>query len=151
MRSYPLRSLATLPLEASSTMLDVRELAHPFDYQLEVLTEEGPEVRKVDLVETFNLVCGLRVRTMRRRVNEADNGRTYRVVTGTDAEGHSTLVIWRDMGDLDPKADRDFIEESMAGLQGAPFETILVNGDSAVPRATSLDPVFKQRMSEGET
>jgi hypothetical protein len=56
MRSYPLHYLATLPLEASSTMLDVRELAHPFDYELEVPTEEGPEVRKVHLIETFNLL-----------------------------------------------------------------------------------------------
>lgn len=150
---YRIRYLAKLPLEASATMLSVDKLAHPFRYELEVLTDDGPETRTVDLVETFNLVYGLRVRRVTRWVNEDDGeeGRTYTVITGEDPESQSTLVLWRDMEDLDPAVERTFLETQIEATVGSPYDVMLINGDSTVPGVRSLDPIFKARISEGET
>lgn len=147
---YRLRYVAKVPMEASDTLLDVEQLAYPFRYELEVLTDDGPRRQTVDLVETFNLVYGLRVRRMLRWVNGDDGDRPYRVVTGESHEGRSTLVVWRDMTDLDAAAERDFLLAEIGKLGGSPFDEILINGDTALPGARSLDPIFKARMEEGE-
>jgi hypothetical protein len=131
-------------------MLRVDRLAHPFAYELDVLTDGGPERRRVDLVETFNLLYGLHVQRIERWVNEDDDGRAYRVIRGLDPDGARTMVLWRDMDGLDPAKERAFIEARL-GAEDPAADTVLINGDSAVPGVQSLDPLFKARMEEGET
>jgi adenine-specific DNA-methyltransferase len=147
---FRLRYVATLPLESSATMLHVDRLAHPDAYTLEVLTDKGPEERRVDLIETFNLLHGLRVRSLGRWINENDGGRVYRTVRGEDPDGKRTLVIWREMTDLDPQVERAFLESRIAD-EVPGFDVVLINGDSGVPGVRSLDPVFKARMEEEES
>lgn len=148
---YRLRYLARLPLESSTSLLDLERLEHPFRYEFEVLTDAGPTTQNVDLVETFNLLYGLRVRKIRRWVNEDDGERSYLAVTGDDAEGQRVLVLWRDMEDLDAAVERAFLEARMEASEDAPFDLVLINGDSTVPGVRSLDPIFKARMEARET
>lgn len=149
---YRLHYLASLPLEASDSMLNVEKLEHPFRYEMEVLTEEGPERRTLDLVETFNLILGLRVRRVERWVDDNDgSGRTYRAVVGEDPEGQRTLILWRDMEALDADLEREFLETRIAEADGAPFDLVLINGDSTVPDVRSLDPLFKAGLEAGTT
>jgi len=54
------------------------------------------------------------------------------------------LVVWRDLTDLDPKAERAFLEAEVAKL--GEFEEKWINGDRAVPGFTSLDGLFKRLM-----
>ena len=138
--AYRLRYLARLPLEASSTMLATDKLEHPFDYTLEVLTDEGPAIRSVDLVETFNYLYGLRVQRVETWRNEAD-GREYRAVSGHRADGQWVLVLWRDTGGLNPETERAFLGGRLGG-----YDEVLINGDCAVPGVASLDPLFKRLM-----
>lgn len=149
---YRIKYLARLPMEASASLLNVEKLAHPFRYELEILTDDGPEVRKVDLVETFNLIYGLKVGRIDRWLNEddGDDGRPYVVVIGEDPEGQRTLVLWRDMENLDPSLERAFLESMVEAAADTPFDVILINGDSTVPGVRSLDPDFKTRICEGE-
>jgi hypothetical protein len=58
------------------------------------------------------------------------------------------LVVWRDMTDLDPKAERAFLEAEVAKL--GEFEEKWINGDCAVPGFASLDGLFK-RLMEGDS
>jgi adenine-specific DNA-methyltransferase len=143
---YRLQYLVRLPLEASDTMLNLTKLEHPFAYEMEILTDEGPEIRQVDLLETFNLLYGLRVKRLERWVNEEDGDRLYRAVIGKDAQGRRTLVLWRDMADLDAGKERTFLESRIEEIEEGPFDTILINGDSTVPGVRSLDPEFKARL-----
>lgn len=144
---YRLRYLARLPLESSSTMLRVGQLAHPFSYTLETLTNEGPAVRAVDLVETFNLAYGLHVERIAWWRNEEDGqddgGRRYRAVVGRDREDRRTLVLWRDMTELDAGVERVFLEARLAEAD-PPYDRVLINGDTATPAVDSLDPLFKR-------
>lgn len=75
--AYRLSYLARLPLEANASMLNLAALEDPFRYAIEVLTDGGPSVETVDLVETFNFRYGLHVERLETRVNDKDK-RCYR-------------------------------------------------------------------------
>jgi adenine-specific DNA-methyltransferase len=145
--AYRLRYMARLPLEASASMLNLAALEHPFRYTIEVLTEDGPRVETVDLVETFNFLYGLHVERLESWTNEKD-GRSYRAVKGKTRAGQRVLVLWRDMENLNPVVERQFLEERL-GAEG-PFDEVLINGDTATPGIRSLDGLFKRLMEEGE-
>lgn len=151
---YRIRYLVKLPLEASDSMLNLAELEHPFDYTLEVLTDQGPRTETVDLVETFNWLYGLRVHRLLGWENEKDKGgkekagRHYQSVVASDSEGKKrVLVVWRDMTDLDPRIERAFLEDKAAEI--GPFEEQWINGDTAAKGFASLDGLFKRLMEEG--
>ena len=144
---YRIRYLAKLPLEASDTMLNLARLEHPFNYTIEVLTDDGPREQAVDLVETFNFLYGLSVRRLVTWKNKKD-GRDYRVVKATDREERKRiLVVWRDMADLDPKIERKFLEGMLK--EEDEFDEKLINGDTATPGFQSLDSLFKRLMEAG--
>ena len=141
---YCIHYLVKLPIEAGDTMLNLTKLEHPFDYTLEIFTDDGPREQAVDLVETFNLLYGLSVRRLVTWKNEKD-GRDYRVVKATDREGRKRiLVVWRDMADLDPKIEREFLEGMLK--EEDEFDEKLINGDTATPGFKSLDSLFKRLM-----
>jgi len=144
---YRLSYLVRLPLEANSSMLNISALEHPFNYQIEVLTEQGPKTETVDLVETFNFLYGLHVQRLEKWENKKDN-RFYKVVKGKDRKEKNIMVLWRDMKDLDPKIERQFLETRFR--EEGFFDEILINGDSATPGVKSLDGIFKRRLEEGE-
>jgi len=145
--AYRLQYLVRLPLEASTSMLNLAALEHPFRYTIEVLTEDGPRVETVDLVETFNFLYGLHVERLETWVNQKD-GRTYRAVKGKDRDERRVLVLWRDMEGLDPAVERQFLEPKLQAE--GPFDEVLINGDAAVPGIRSLDRLFKRLVEEGE-
>lgn len=151
--AYRLRYWIELPLQEAETCLRTLDLAHPFAYSLEVLTDDGPVHKPVDLVETFNYLYGLRVRRTETWHNPQDSDRAYRVVKATDREGRRRiLVIWRDAANLDPGTERAFLENRIAGMAegGEVWDEMLINGDSPTPGVSSLDPLFKQLMMAGE-
>lgn len=142
--SYRLNYIARLPMEANPSNLQTARLDHPFRYSLEILTDDGAEARSVDLVETFNWLLGLDVQRVRRWQHEK---REYLAVMGRDRANKRLLVVWRDTADLDPKAERTFLEKQVAALtKDAPFDRMLINGDSATPGFETLDALFKQLM-----
>lgn len=132
-------------------MLQLDKMEHPFAYTLEVLTDDGPKEQTVDLVETFNYLLGLDVHRLESWENEHDKPkgkpRRYRVVKGQDRSGRRYLVVWRDMTDLNPKAEREFLEARLK-QEKEPFDQMFVNGDSATPGFESLDGLFKRLMTE---
>ena len=141
--SYRLHYFARLPLEASASMLQTMLLDHPFHYALKILTDDGTEARTVDLVETFNWLLGLDVQRVRRWRHEK---RVYLAVMGRDRASKRVLVVWRDAAGLDPKAERAFLDKQVAALtKDAPFDRMLINGDSAAG-FEGLDSLFKQLM-----
>ena len=132
---YVLKYLLKWETRASATLLNVEKLNRPFDYRLGV--HAG-----ADLPETFNYLLGLRVRT--RRVYH-DDGRRYLVYRGS-VEGRTAVVIWRETEGWRKEElmrDREFVTEREL-TAGA--DAVFVNGDSFIPDAKALEPVFKARM-----
>ncbi len=140
---YLLHYMLKWETRKSETFLDVEKLQTPFSYKLRLYRDGETHERPVDLPETFNYLLGLDVET--RRVYD-DNGRRYLVYRGTLRNGRKVVIIWRETqgwGEEDYKRDADFI---LRQKLNADADDIFVNGDSFVPGAQSLDPVFKERM-----
>ncbi|RPF49473.1 adenine-specific DNA-methyltransferase [Thermodesulfitimonas autotrophica] len=145
--TYRLRYWIELPLKEAETCLRALDLAHPFNYTLEVLTDNGPIKKPVNLVETFNYLYGLRVKCYETWYSPDDGNREYRVVKATDRESkRHILVLWRDMKGLNPEVERAFLEDKITEmkLEGEVWDEILINGASPTPGVVSLDPLFKQ-------
>jgi adenine-specific DNA-methyltransferase len=96
----------------------------------------------VDLPETFAYLLGLHVQT--RRAYD-DRGRRYLVYRGR-IDQRTVVVIWRETeswGQADYERDRQFVAEQKL-TEGA--DEVFVNGDSLIPNARALEPLFKARM-----
>lgn len=137
-------------VHTSACLLATEKLEEPFDYQLEVHTEEGVRFVDVDLVTTFNLMKGIRPRRYREL---DDGGRRYVLVEGED-EGETVLVVWRSVVGLDPEGERVFLAEAVQEALGTAlgdYNRVYHNADSALPNSVSLDAEFKRLMFEPET
>ena len=132
----------------SETLLNAAMLTRPFDYRLRVHAQGETRERTADVAETFNYLLGLNVR--KRRVYD-DGGRRYLVYRGETREnpGRGVAVIWRETEgwtDEDFARDRKFVGEQ--GLRDG-VDTLYVNGNSVIPGAKAIEPLFKARMFAG--
>lgn len=87
-----------LDVESRGSLLSVEDFKKPFDYTLNVAVDSAGafEPRKIDLVETFNYLIGLRVKHI-----DAQPERGFITVTGALPGGETCLVLWRDCEVLD--------------------------------------------------
>jgi len=120
----------------------VEKLARPFSYKLHV-HEDGQTREKIaDIPETFNYLLGLRVQTQQAH---DDDGRRYLVYRGR-IDHRQIVVIWRETEGwqkADLERDKKFVAAQKL-TEGA--DEVFVNGDSFIPNAKALEPVFKARM-----
>ena len=140
---YLLKYMLKWESKHSETLLNVGKLTRPFAYQLHLHRDGETRAQPVDLPETFNYLLGLHVQT--RRVYD-DNGRRYLAYRGTTREGRKTVVIWRDTAgweQADYERDKQFVAEQSLAV-GA--DELYVNGDSFIPGARALEPLFKARL-----
>ena len=145
---YLLKYLLRWETRASETLLNVAKLASPFAYRLLVHANGEQRERTVDLPETFNYLLGLNVRT--RRAYD-DDGRRYLVYRGETRTnpGCAVAVIWRateGWAEEDFAQDRDFVATQSITDNA---DTVYVNGDSCIPDAKPIEPIFKERMFAG--
>jgi adenine-specific DNA-methyltransferase len=139
---YMLRYMLEWETRESPTLLNVQQLASPFSYKL--LITDGQETREkvVDIPETFSYLLGMHVTN---RLCLADKDRRYVVYRGR-IDHRQVVVIWRDTAGWEKKdyeCDKAFAAEQKL-TEGA--DDVFVNGDSVIPSARSLDPLFKGRM-----
>jgi adenine-specific DNA-methyltransferase len=139
---YLLQYMLRWETRASETLLSVAKLASPFQYKLHIHAGGQTTVKPVDIPETFNYLLGLHVQT--RRAYD-DRGRRYLVYRGR-IDQRTVVVIWRETeswGQADYERDRQFVAEQKL-TEGA--DEVFVNGDSLIPNARALEPLFKARM-----
>ena len=139
---YMLKYMLKWEARQSKTLLNVEKLSSPFSYKLRIHADGQTCEKTVDIPETFNYLLGLHVKT--RRVYE-DNGQRYLVYRGR-IDHREMAVIWRETEGWTPanfERDRQFVIEQKLADGAA---EIFVNGDSFIPGARALDPVFKARM-----
>ena len=145
---YLLKYMLQWETRGSDTLLNTAKLVSPFSYRLRVHVNGEKRERKVDLAETFNYLLGLIVQ---KREVYNDNGRRYLVYKGEtrDRPGHKVAVIWRETErwtEDDFARDRDFVSQHSLAAEA---DTVYINGDSVIPNAKPIEPLFKERMFAG--
>lgn len=139
---YLLQYLLTWETRASETLLNVEKLTRPFAYKLQIHADGQTRERLVDIPETFSYLLGMHVKT--RRVYD-DGGRRYLVYRGS-IDHREVAVIWRDTegwGKGEYERDCDFVAGQKL-TEGT--DEVFVNGDSLIPGARALEPIFKARL-----
>ena len=139
---YLLKYMLTWETRVSETLLNVGKLARPFSYKLHVHVDGQTREKAADVPETFNYLLGLHVQT--RRVYN-DDGRRYLVYRGR-IDHRQIVIIWRETEGwqkVDLERDKKFVAAQKL-TEGA--DEVFVNGDSFIPNARALEPVFKARM-----
>ena len=120
-----------LDVESRGSIISTDDFQKPFDYELKIAYESSGAAKpqKIDLVETFNYLIGLKVDSYVRRI---DKGYCY--LDGVLPSGEHALVFWRDCDKLDAKKLNDELEKLGvdAAAKKATFDVIYVNGDHAV-------------------
>ena len=142
---YLLKYMLSWETRDSDTLLNPAKLTSPFSYRLRVHANGEKRERTVDLTEMFNYLLGLKAQ---RREAFDDDGLRYLVFRGEtqDAPGRKVAVIWRGTEgwtEDDFARDRDFVAQN--NLSGG-ADTVYVNGDSSIPGAKPIEPMFKARM-----
>jgi adenine-specific DNA-methyltransferase len=139
---YLLRYMLKWEARKSETLLDIEKLASPFRYKLHIHANGRTGEKTVDIPETFAYLLGLHVQA--RRTYD-DGSRRYLVYRGT-IDHRQVAVIWRETegwSQADYERDRQFVADQKLA---AGADELFVNGDSFIPAARALEPLFKARM-----
>jgi adenine-specific DNA-methyltransferase len=119
-----------LDVESRASLLSVEDFKKPFDYTLNVAVDSAGafEPRKIDLVETFNFLIGLRVKHI-----DAQPQRGFVTVTGTLPSGETCLVLWRDCDVLDYEGISKLCDKLAINPADNEFDVVYINGDHNIP------------------
>lgn len=119
-----------LDVESRDSLLSVEDFKNPFDYMLNVAVDSAGafEPRKIDLVETFNYLIGLRVKHI-----DAQQERGFVTVTGTLPSGETCLVLWRDCDVLDYDGINLLCDKLAINPADNEFDLVYINGDHNIP------------------
>lgn len=142
---YLLHYMLDVETRGSASLLNFESFQNPFAYELKIATSSAGETRptKVDLVETFNYLLGLRVKTV-----ETLQG--FRVVTGANPAGEQVLIIWRNLQEKDNAALDAFFDKQKYNPRDMEFDLIYVNGDNNLQNLRREDESWKVRLIEEE-
>ncbi len=129
-----------LNVESRGSLLSVEDFKKPFDYQLNVAVDSAGafEPRKIDLVETFNYLIGLRVKHI-----DMQPARGFTTVTGALPSGETCLVLWRDCEVLDYEGVAKLCDKLVINSADNEFDVVYINGDHNIPT------VLTQTLEEG--
>ena len=134
-----------LDWETGAAGMTTSRFNHPFDSILHVAGDTIGERRPqtIDLVETFNYLVGLTVKSY----YEVEG---CRIVEGEDSAGDHVLTVWRDI-DKTSNADLDqlFLKQRI-NIRDKEFDLIYVNGDNNLENIRREDETWKVRLIEHE-
>jgi len=125
---YLLRYL--LDIESRGSLLSVEQFNRPFDNKLRLTVDSAGayEERRIDLVETFNYLIGLRVKHI-----DMQQDKGFVSVIGWLPSGEKTLVLWRDVEKVDYEALNRLCDKLAINPADSEFEIVYINGDHNIP------------------
>lgn len=152
-----------LDVEGRGSLLSVDHFKKPFDFTLNVAVDSAGafEPRKIDLVETFNYLIGLRVKHI-----DAQPQRGFVTVSGKLPGGESCLVLWRDCDVLDYEGIIKLCDRLAINPADNEYDVVYINGDHNIPtvltqtaeeggatrvlKLRQIEPEFLERMFSTE-
>ncbi|HGA5454024.1 TPA: hypothetical protein ACISZA_004331, partial [Salmonella enterica subsp. enterica serovar Waycross] len=90
--------------------------------------------RCIDLIETFNYLIGLHVKSIESNVE-----RGYVRIEGTLPTGERTLILWRDCDKIGYEELNKYANRFDLYAKEKTFDVIYINGDHNLPTAFTVD------------
>ena len=133
-----------LDVESRDSLLNIDAFKNPFGYKLNITRNNESKETVIDLVETFNYLIGLHVKTIQTI-------KGFKVITGTTNErDEETLVIWRNIEEKSNKDLNDFFTKMEFSTRDSEFQRIYVNGDNHLENLKTGDDKWKVVLIEEE-
>jgi adenine-specific DNA-methyltransferase len=124
----------------TTTSLKNTAFQNPFDYTLNIAVDSAGayQSKKIDLVETFNYLIGLRVKHIDHQHKQG-----FVTVTGNLPTGETCLIIWRDVSKIDYDGISRLCDRLAINPADNEFDVVYINGDHNIPT------VLTQNTDEG--
>ncbi|GGN02657.1 site-specific DNA-methyltransferase [Shewanella xiamenensis] len=122
--------------ESKESLLNIDNFRKPFNYQMDIATDSAgaTERKPIDLVETFNFLIGLHVKSV-----ESNIERGYVRIEGTLPTGERTLILWRDCDKIGYEELTKYANRFDLYAKEQTFDVIYINGDHNLPTAFTVD------------
>lgn len=122
--------------ESKDSLLNTDNFRTPFNYEMDIATDSAgaTERKPIDLVETFNFLIGLHVKSI-----ESNIERGFVRVEGTLPSGERTLILWRDCDKIGYEKLNDYANRFDLYAKEQTFDVIYINGDHNLPTAFTVD------------
>src|SRR5699024_9392577 len=140
---YLLSYMLDVEAEGSSSLLNIDLFKNPFDYKMLIQYSMETKKTKIDLVETFNYLIGLYVKTI-------DTFQGIKVITGTLRNGEESLIIWRNTDEISNEKLENFFKKQKSNTKDTEFDRIYVNGDNHLENMKTDDDSWKVVLIEEE-
>jgi adenine-specific DNA-methyltransferase len=133
-----------LNVESRESLLNIDAFKNPFNYKLNITRNNESLETIVDLVETFNFLVGMHVKTMQTI-------RGFKVITGvTNERDEQTLIIWRNIEEKSNQDLNEFFTKMEFSTKDSEFQRIYVNGDNHLENLKTGDDNWKVVLIEDE-
>jgi len=126
-----------LDLESRGSLLSTDDFKKPFDYMLNIAVDSAGAMQpvKIDLVETFNYLIGLRVKHLQHWPE-----RGICIIEGMLPSGENALILWRDCEKVGYEALNKFCDSMGINPRESIYDVVYINGDNTVAnQSQSLD------------
>ncbi|MFN9278712.1 MAG: site-specific DNA-methyltransferase [Betaproteobacteria bacterium] len=130
-----------LEVESRDSLLNLDRFTDPFNVEISITRNDESRHVKLDLVETFNYLLGLRVKSLRRTKGVLE-------VTGVSPTGDQVLVLWRNTNEVDSQTLNDWFEKQAYNSRDTEFDLIYVNGDNNIENLRRADETWKVQLIE---
>lgn len=185
-QSYVMNYMLEVETRGSASLLNSKLFVDPTAYQLNVRSASGDETKAVhiDLLETFNYLLGLTVEHIAapvyfdaeltqgefgrwqakvKRVTDVTKGKWwFRTVYGTNRNGQSVLVVWRNLPSVIKKDEKGLLKDNavldavlieklnirLTASQDDEIDILYVNGDHNIniPKNRKGEPMEHARI-----
>ncbi len=133
-----------LDTETKDSLFNLKWFRNPWNTKLFVTRQNETKEEHIDLIETFNYLIGLYVETM----HFPKNG--ICTIEGVTRTGERTLVIWRDVDEIDNERLNKYFKTLAYSTKDYEFDRIYVNGDNNLENLRSDETSWKVVLTEKE-
>lgn len=122
-----------LDIESRGSILSTNAFKKPFGYTLDIAADSAGATKRqsIDLVETFNYLIGLRLKTYSYRPE-----RGIAIIEGTLPDGENALILWRDCEIVGYEELNKYCESLNINPKSSHYDVVYVNGDHGIANQT---------------
>ncbi|WP_022851102.1 DNA methyltransferase [Limisalsivibrio acetivorans] len=144
---YILKYMLDVETKDNESMLNVKTFTKPFDYKINIRVDDELVPTKVNLVETFNYLIGLKVENFRSNYSGYEGLKT---VEGRNLKDEKIIIIWRDIELIDNNKLDEWFKKQQFSAKEQEYDYFYVNGDNNIENWRKDNETWKVRLIDHE-